>query len=61
MRVKVSLDGPGELRSSLLNAFSDGPALLGRKRDGLEDQQVDRALDEIACRSHTRFIYNTVV
>ena len=45
----------------LLNALGDGPAVLGLQRDGFEDEQVERALNEITRFSHTMFIYNTVV
>jgi len=41
----------------LLYALGDGPAVLGLERDGLEDQQVESALDEVAWLSHTVIIY----
>jgi hypothetical protein len=57
----VSLLDLKDFVGNLLNAFGDGPAVLGLQRDGFEDEQVERALDEIAWFSHTMFIYNTVV
>src|ERR1700761_971572 len=42
----------------LLDTFGDCPAMQRPESDGLENQQVERALHEIAWLSHTMAIYN---
>jgi hypothetical protein len=36
----------------LLNAFGDRPAMLRLKGEGVEDQQVERSMDEIGRFAH---------
>jgi hypothetical protein len=41
----------------LLDSLGNCPAVLGLKRNGLEDQQVERSLNKIVRPSHTMIIY----
>ena len=41
----------------LLNALGNGPAVFGFEGNGLENEEVESALDEIAWLTHTMTIY----
>src|SRR5580704_382590 len=43
----------------LLNALGNRPAVLRLERDGLENEQIESSLNEIAWFSHTMTIYTT--
>ena len=53
-RVQRALADLENFAADLLNAFGDGPAVCGLERDGLEDQQVERALNEVRWSAHAR-------
>jgi hypothetical protein len=57
-RVQRALLDLQHFARDLLNAFRNGPTMLGFKRDGLQDQKVERPLDKIVRFRHTMVIYN---
>ena len=53
-RVQRALADLQDFAADLLNALGDGPAVRRLERDGLEDQQVERALNEVRWSAHAR-------
>jgi tetratricopeptide (TPR) repeat protein len=60
-RIERSLLNLQHVSGYLLNAFGDGPSMLGLKRDGLEDQQVEGALQEIVWFTHANILRAFIV
>ena len=50
--IERSLADGEDVVGNLLDALSDGPAVLGLDRDGLQDEHVQRALQEIGGWRH---------
>jgi hypothetical protein len=57
-RVQRALLDLQHFARDLLNAFRNGPTMLEFKRDGLQDQKVERSLDKIVRFRHTMVVYN---
>ena len=60
-RIQGTLLDLQHLAGNLLNEFCDGPSVLGLKGEGLQDEEIECALDEIVWFTHTMTVYTSLL